>query len=109
MAATFTAEPLEEPLGFWLRELRLQASIAFAPYGQLFQALLDPASLLRTNDRGLNVLLVQPDDLCGGETPRLAPIAQASEVLDRNVRDFLAALSEAIAASSVPYVLCWCP
>ncbi len=109
MAATFTAEPLEEPLGFWLSELQLPASIAFAPYGQLFQALIDPASLLRTNHLGLNVLLVQPDDLYGGEAALLGATAELSEALERNVRDLVAALGEAIAASAAPYVLCWCP
>ena len=46
VTATFTAEPLAEPLEFWLRELELPAQVQFAPYNQLFQQLLDPASLL---------------------------------------------------------------
>src|SRR5215831_11074147 len=44
IAATFTAEPVEEALAYW------------------FQQLLDPTSLLATNQRGVNVLLLRFED-----------------------------------------------
>jgi len=62
VAATFTAEPVAEALAFWLRELALPARIRFAPYGQVFQQLLDPASLFARNTAGLNVILVRWED-----------------------------------------------
>ena len=61
VAATFTAEPLEDALRFWMRELSDPMDLAFAPYNQLFAELADPASLLGRN-RGFNVLLVRPAD-----------------------------------------------
>ena len=46
LAATFTAEPVRDALDFWMGELGLPAAVEFAPYGQVFQQLLDPAGLL---------------------------------------------------------------
>ncbi|MCA1601397.1 MAG: hypothetical protein LC776_07060, partial [Acidobacteria bacterium] len=46
ITATFTAEPIEESLSFWMQELDISSEIEFAPYNQVFQQLLDPASLL---------------------------------------------------------------
>ena len=62
VAATFTAEPVHDALDFWMGELGLPASVEFAPYDQVFQQLLDPASLLSQNRRGVNVVLVRPED-----------------------------------------------
>ncbi|GIJ60862.1 hypothetical protein Vau01_083780 [Virgisporangium aurantiacum] len=58
VAANFTAQPLAEPLGFWLSQLSLPAEIAFAEYNQIFQALLAENSPLATNRSGANVILV---------------------------------------------------
>src|SRR5690349_11103785 len=63
IAATFTAEPVEEVLGFWMRELEISANIQFASFNQVFQQLLDPHSLLSANRRGLNVLFIRLEDL----------------------------------------------
>src|SRR5258708_40306565 len=49
ISATFTAEGLEPTLAFWLRELKLDFHIRFAPYNQVFQQLLDPLGLLAGN------------------------------------------------------------
>src|SRR5437588_10451225 len=62
ITATFTAEPLEESLAFWMQELTLPSTITFAPYNQLFQQLLDPTSLLSKNQRGINVILLRFED-----------------------------------------------
>ena len=65
VAATFTAEPVEEALTFWMKELELPARIRFAPFGQVFQTLLDPAGPFATNPAGpagLNVVLMRFDD-----------------------------------------------
>ena len=58
VAATFTAEPLQESMDFWMRELELPATVEFAPYDQVFQQLLDPGSLLAQNRNGVNVVLL---------------------------------------------------
>jgi amino acid adenylation domain-containing protein/FkbH-like protein len=62
VAATFTAEPVQDALQFWLRELGRAARLEFAPYNQVFQQLLDPASLLGRNIHGLNVVLIRMED-----------------------------------------------
>src|SRR5882672_5651386 len=62
IAGTFTAEPVEQPLRWWMHELGFADNIRFAPFNQIFQQLLDLASLIRTNRDGMNVLLVRLDD-----------------------------------------------
>ena len=60
VTANFTAEPLKEPLSYLLGLLGLgnNSSIEFAPFDQVFQTLLDPASVFATNERGANILLI---------------------------------------------------
>ena len=62
IAATFTAEPVQEAFEFWMEEIGQPGSIEFAPYNQVFQQLLDPNSLLGKNRRGVNVVLVRLED-----------------------------------------------
>jgi len=62
VAATFTADPITKPLEFWMHRLEIQSRIEIAPYGQLFQSLLNPSSCLRTNITGCNVLLIRVGD-----------------------------------------------
>lgn len=62
VAATFVADPIRQPLEFWMETLNLPASIEIAPYAQVMQELLNPDSLFSQNDTGFNVLLVRPED-----------------------------------------------
>ena len=62
LTATFTAEPVAEPLNFWMNELDIPCIVKFGPYDQVFQQLLDPASILSTNQSGLNVVLIRLED-----------------------------------------------
>ena len=62
IASTFTAEPVEDALAFWMDELGLIASIEFAPYNQVYQQLLDPTGLLATNRHGVNVVAIRIED-----------------------------------------------
>ena len=68
VAASFTAEPLKDALSFWFDTLAVAATISFAPYNQTFQQLLDPASPLRSNSGGANVMLVRVEDLAWQDT-----------------------------------------
>lgn len=105
VAATFTAEPLAEPLRYWADRLKMPAAIEFAPYNQVFQELLDPASLLSRNRRGLNVLLLRLEDwLKGAREPE-----QARNILERSARDLVAALTAAAARTTAPFLVCICP
>ncbi len=62
IAATFTSEPIEDSLSYWLAEIGVPYSIEFAPYNQVFQELLNPASLLANNQDGVNIVLVRFED-----------------------------------------------
>ncbi len=68
VAASFTAEPVQSTIDFWSTPLHSQFECSFAPFGQLIQTLLDPASIFATNKHGLNVLLFRIEDL--GEPSR---------------------------------------
>jgi amino acid adenylation domain-containing protein/FkbH-like protein len=62
VAATFTANLLERPLGYWLCALEISAEIVLAPYLQVLQELLDPNSVSARNRGGFNVFLIRPED-----------------------------------------------
>ena len=99
VSATFTAEPLEQALNFWMQELDTPSHVTFAPHNQVFQQLLVPDSLLSTNERGLNVLLVRLEDWQGFEED--GDWTGAKENTERNVNDFAAALIGATRRNSV--------
>ncbi|HWD93513.1 MAG TPA: amino acid adenylation domain-containing protein [Verrucomicrobiae bacterium] len=101
IAATFTAEPLEEPLRYWMNELELPAEIEFAPFNQVFQQLLDPAGVLATNARGANVVLARLGDF-GGES-------DAVDKVESGVREFLSTVKSATARMTTPLLIVLCP
>ncbi len=108
IAATFTAEPLRTSTAFWMRKLHLPLKAEFVPYNQVFQQLLDPSSLLSTNEEGMNVILVRFEDWVRPErfsrktAPDLARI-------ERNIRKLVLALRGATSRSTIPYLVCVCP
>ena len=100
VAATFTAEWIEETLRFWMRELGLDLQIRFAPYNQVFQQLLDPAGLLASNRDGVNLILVRLEDWSRtGDPP----------ALESNVEHFLASLRAAAGSFPAPLIVGLCP
>jgi FkbH-like protein len=114
IAATFTAEPLEAPLRFWMRELGLVCNIAFAPYNQVFQQLLDESGLLIKNDGGVNALLLRLEDFrsdAGDHQGAKGPDAEvaAGAAMERNVNDFARALTGAVQAAASSYLIFLCP
>ncbi|HLP78276.1 MAG TPA: HAD-IIIC family phosphatase, partial [Candidatus Paceibacterota bacterium] len=104
IAATFTAEPIAESLRYWSRELDLAADVAFAPFNQVFQELLDPASLLNKNNRGLNVVLIRIEDWfkTGATHSEARALMQIAE-------EFLSALRTSVARSRIPFLVFLCP
>jgi len=108
ITATFTAEPLERPLRFWLEELQIPARITFASYNQVFQQLVDPSSLLATNRTGVNITLI-----CLEDWQRNGAERQAGEVsfpaLEGAARDFARAVTTAAERSATPQLVCLCP
>jgi hypothetical protein len=112
LTATFTAEPVAEPLNFWMNELDLPCLVKFAPFDQVFQHLLDPASILSTNQSGLNVILIRLEDWwqgIGGLDSGHDGRENVQERVQRNAKDLLGAMKFASANSRVPYLLCFCP
>ena len=86
VAATFVAEPLETPLAWLLKELDLEDEISFAPYNQVFQQLLVPASEIGLNTRGVSVLLVRIEDFVR-DLPEPIAARQAVERLTQELGD----------------------
>ena len=102
ITATFTSEPVEDSLSYWLKAMGFPDSIEFAQYNQVFQELLNPASLLATNQNGVNVVLVRFEDWEGSKN-------NTELTLEQTLRDFGHALKTAIKRSPIPYLVCICP
>ena len=96
LSATFTAEAIQPALTFWLRELGLGYDVRFAPYNQVFQQLLDPASLLARNSSGANVVLVRFEDWGAGA------VQHAERLLDA-VRHFAGPLIVAVCPATLEH------
>lgn len=109
VAATFTAEPLQEALTFWEDELALPLKVTFAPYNQVFQQLLDKQSLLAHN-QGVNVLLLRFEDWLNVGLQREAhpEIEKYQASLERNASDLVAALLSFTQHTSAPTFVCFC-
>jgi amino acid adenylation domain-containing protein len=95
IASTYTAEPIQEALEFWLQQLGLPVKIAFAPFNQVFQQLLDEASLLGRNRFGADVVLLRMEDL---RTNNGAD-------LEAEVDEFLAGLRVAVKRVAAPLIV----
>jgi amino acid adenylation domain-containing protein/FkbH-like protein len=94
VAANFTSEPIEEPIAFWMEQLHIPSRIKFAPFDNVFQQLLDPASMLARNSNGFNVVLIR------------WPHGEASA---NYARELAAALKTAAGHGAAPIILCVCP
>jgi len=104
VAASFTAEPIEDYLRFWMEELDFEFRIEFAPYNQVFQQLLDPQSLVSANGEGINVLLLRLEDWLRHDDDR-----ERELVLKSHVQDLRLALDVASQRSATPYLIVLCP
>ena len=65
ITATFTAEPIEPALRFWMSMIGQTGQVEFSPYNQVFQALLDPTELLSRNNFS-NAVLIRLEDWIEG-------------------------------------------
>ncbi|MEO5596774.1 MAG: HAD-IIIC family phosphatase [Lysobacteraceae bacterium] len=104
IAASFVAEPIGRVLTYWMHLFGLSLEPAFAPYGQVFQALTDPASGFAANRDGVNVLLLRLEDWCR------SPTRGDEKTLHLRLRtladDFLVAL-EQVANKGEALVVVW--
>src|SRR5271154_5434615 len=100
ISATFTADAIEPPLAFWMRELAFDYRIQLAPYNQVFQLLLDPAGALAANRGGVNAILVRFEDW--------ARVQESAEPdlprLEADIRHFVDHLRAAAESFAAPLV-----
>ncbi|MCY7421230.1 MAG: amino acid adenylation domain-containing protein [Chitinophagaceae bacterium] len=61
ISGTFVCEPLLEYISYWGDEYDLNLDVKFADYNQVFQQLLNPASIINTN-KGINVIFIRMYD-----------------------------------------------
>jgi amino acid adenylation domain-containing protein/FkbH-like protein len=107
ITSTFTAEPVEAALGFWMKELGIGSEVSFAPYNQIFQQLLDPASLVRCNRDGVNIVFLRLTDWQRFEED--ASIAEARQKIERNVGELTGTLQAVSQGLPAPMFVCLCP
>jgi FkbH-like protein len=110
IAATFTAEPIDEFLNFWMRELGLSFNVSFAPYNQVFQQLLNPESLLSQNKQGINLVFLRFEDWqYERQSGSGATIPIDPQSIEHTLKDFLLALKSAAQRTDMPNLVSVCP
>jgi FkbH-like protein len=97
LSASFTAEPLQPVLDFWMSRLRGDSTVEFAPFNQIFQSLLDPSSLFAANKSGVNVVLVRWQDLGSDST------------MTENSRNLLKTIKQTAGTLPSPIIVASCP
>jgi FkbH-like protein len=113
VAANFTPDLVRPAVAHWLGELGISHAIEIAPYNQLFQELIDPASLFGRARGGINVALIRLGEWArreGEGHARLGAEGESSEALARNV-DELVHLASAYARreGAAPLLVILCP
>ncbi len=103
IASTFTIELVEPAIRFWMGKIETPFNIVFAPYNQIFQQLLDPASCFNENSSGINAIFIRFDDWVQKDS--LSPISD----IEGNVLEFTNALRMAVKMASSTYVVIFCP
>ena len=107
VAATFTAEPVEEYLRFWFAPLLLsEAEVSIAGYNQLFQELLNPALPASSSQHGVNFFLLRLEDaLRSSRREREDRMDQVRRV----TLELIAAFQSLAARAQRPSVIFLCP
>lgn len=108
IAASFTVEPIESTLAFWMEKFSFPFAISFSPYNQIFQQLLDPSSLLSSNRQGINIICLRVEDWCRFSQTS-GDLNNLTATINRNAQDLVAALKSAVSHSTTPHILCLCP
>lgn len=92
VAATFTAEPLDEYIAFWSKMLGVPVEPRFAPFGQVIQ------SILAASPQPATLLLLRAEDWLKEAPP-------AKQI----VEEFVHTLRAAAAKNRTHYLVCICP
>jgi FkbH-like protein len=62
IVSSFTAEPINGVLQYWMDLLNIPAEIEFADYNQVLQELHNPSGVLGRNEGGINIILFRLED-----------------------------------------------
>ena len=109
LAASFTADPLLPGLEFWLRELGLRGEVVVAPYGQVLQTLLNPASAL-SGRPGAHLVALRLRDWLRELRPEDAESPAFLEpYLDATAQDFVRAMHAHRRHATAETTLLFCP
>lgn len=101
IASTFTAEPIQESLLYWLNLINRPSNMEFSPYNQVFQELLNPASKLNQNSSGINILLIRFEDWLTHSF--------SYNALMKVIDEFLSAVNQFMHHSKIPLIISICP
>ncbi len=104
ICASFTSEPIEESLQYWLKMFPLAPKISFSPYNQIFQELINPASSLTKNPTSINVILFRIEDWFRFEKETVS-----KEKARETVEEFLQLLGQYSTQKSNQTLLVFCP
>jgi hypothetical protein len=105
ISATFNAAPLQAVLDVWARSRGAECDVAFAPFNQPLQTLLDLTSVFAQNRDGVNILLVRWEDL--GQIQKYGEAALSQ--IDANASELVHAVRATSSQMAVPLVFCVCP
>lgn len=101
IGGSFTIDPIQHTLNTILERASPGLSVEIAPYGQLFQSLLDPGSLMRCKPRILNVMLLRLSDLANS--------SEASSSAETALSEFLQATKTYSQSSKTPLLIILTP
>src|SRR5262245_57659588 len=105
ITATFTSEPIQEFLHFWIARLGLGPSrIEFSGYNQVFQELMTPDSLLASDKPGVNCLLIRFEDWARDQAEGLQ-----RSLIERAAQDFVEAMKAFAGRAGRPTFVLFCP
>jgi FkbH-like protein len=105
IAANFTAEPMVEVLRFWTETLGLgPVKIEPVGYNQVFQSLLDQASVFGSREPGVNFVLIRLEDWGRNQHD-----GRWLDVIRESVREFVAAIRGFAGRAARPTVGILCP
>lgn len=109
ISASFTAEFLQEFLEFWFQKIGWHSEISFAPFNQVFQELLNPSSLLRSNRHGHNVIMVRIEDLIDKNEALSWNPDETNVRLSRALDELKQAVTAGVKCMAVPLFFVLCP
>ena len=104
IAATFSADILDESFDFWKKVCNIDIDWKFAPYNQVFQQLVDPESLM-ANNSDFNIILMRLEDLCEQPNGHLLNF----EILKSRVCELIELIRKVSKYHKARYIVALCP